>query len=234
MIEASPDEVVFLMLTLFGQGKEQLNFSIMDNVSKDQVLKIHQFFEEALCSWTKLIKDIAGNDSQTKIEVNEPTLTTLWGSLCCCPHFQLQENNLLAMHDFIINLNQLLETNSGKVAFYYLFCTIDSRTLTIIVIFLDSIAGLSKFTWQSLLGASLESYYKVLLLDRNKLVETCDILDFAKRHKNSPHVLSAVAEILDSVFGYGTPVLLYMKCSGFTHFASFIILINCCTIMTVI
>ncbi|XP_039130786.1 LOW QUALITY PROTEIN: small subunit processome component 20 homolog [Dioscorea cayenensis subsp. rotundata] len=178
LIEASPDEVVFLILTLFGQGKEQLNFSIMDNVSKDQVLKIHQFFEEALCSWTKLIKDIAGNDSQTKIEVNEPTLTTLWGSLCCCPHFQLQENNLLAMHDFIINLNQLLETNS------------------------DSIAGLSKFTWQSLLGASLESYYKVLLLDRNKLVETCDILDFAKRHKNSPHVLSAVAEILDSVFGY--------------------------------
>ncbi|KAJ0966400.1 hypothetical protein J5N97_027538 [Dioscorea zingiberensis] len=175
LIEASPDEVLFLMLTLFGEDEEQSNLGILDNDSKDQVLKIHQFFEDTFCSWNKLIKNIAGDNNQTKIEVDESTLTVLWGCLFCYPHFQHPENNILAVQNLIINLDQLLETDS------------------------DSIAGLSKLTWESLLGAALESRYKVLLFSKNRVVETNDLLHFVKRHKNSPQVLSAVAEIMDSM-----------------------------------
>lgn len=66
--------------------------------------------------------------------------------------------------------------------------------------FLDKIAGVDKVTWQSLVGAALTSYHKMLLHSKSGLSETSNFMCLAKRFKSSSQVLSAVADFLDSMF----------------------------------
>lgn len=65
----------------------------------------------------------------------------------------------------------------------------------------DSISGLPKNTWRSLLGAALLSYHELLLVNVGKESELSFFLSLAKRHSTCPQVLSAVAEYLDSLHG---------------------------------
>lgn len=64
-------------------------------------------------------------------------------------------------------------------------------------------AGFTK-SIQSLLGATLNSYRKVLYRDgyRNDGSAVSKFLYLAKKHSSSSHVLSAVADMLDSLYGY--------------------------------
>lgn len=75
------------------------------------------------------------------------------------------------------------------------------RVVDINFIFLDKIAGVEKLTWQSLLGAALTSYDKMLLHSKSGLSETSNFMRLAKRFKSSSQVLSAVADFLDSLSG---------------------------------
>lgn len=75
------------------------------------------------------------------------------------------------------------------------------RVVDINFILLDKIAGIEKLTWQSLLGAALTSYDKMLLHSKSGLSETSNFMRLAKRFKSSSQVLSAVADFLDSLSG---------------------------------
>lgn len=74
--------------------------------------------------------------------------------------------------------------------------------LVYFICLVDQLATLPKSTWQSLLGAALTSYHKLLLIKQLGHSETSNFLRLAKRHKTSLQVLSAVADFLDSVFRY--------------------------------
>lgn len=63
-------------------------------------------------------------------------------------------------------------------------------------------ASFPKSTWQSIIGAALSSFHKLLLVKKLGPSETSIFLHLAKRHKSSLQVLSAVAEYSDSVFRY--------------------------------
>lgn len=63
-----------------------------------------------------------------------------------------------------------------------------------------NIAGFPKHTWQSLIGTSLSSYYKCTC-GNNLEPETSRLLALGKRHKSCSHVLVAVADFLDSLYG---------------------------------
>lgn len=63
------------------------------------------------------------------------------------------------------------------------------------------IAGFPKSTWQSLIGISLNSYYKLACGKISELQETTRFLTLGKRHKSCSQVLVAVADFLDSLYG---------------------------------
>lgn len=67
----------------------------------------------------------------------------------------------------------------------------------------DYIAGLSKTVWQTIAAASLVSYQKLLADRKAGHAEISKILHIAGKNKSSSQLLSAVAEYLDSQFGYG-------------------------------
>ncbi|XP_010938573.1 uncharacterized protein [Elaeis guineensis] len=175
-IEDSSNEVLFLMLTFLERQSKQLHFDILDGVPVDKEQKICMFFNKTIVYWTNLISDVATSGNQLEKQISESEVAILWGVLRCYPHFQELPDNLALIKDLIATLDQLLELEA------------------------DQLATLPKSTWQSLLGAALSSYHKLLPIKQLRHSETSDFLRLAKRHKTSPQVLSAVAEFLDSVF----------------------------------
>ncbi|KAG1347740.1 hypothetical protein COCNU_06G015690 [Cocos nucifera] len=175
-IEDSSNEVLFLMLTFFESQSKQLHFDILDGVPVDKEQKICIFFKKTLAYWTNLISDVAKSGNQLERQISESEVAILWGVLRCYPHFLDLQDNLALIKDLIATLDQLLELEA------------------------DQLATLPKSTWQSLLGAALSSYHKLLLIKQLRHSEASDFLRLAKRHKTSLQVLSAVAEFLDSVF----------------------------------
>lgn len=71
----------------------------------------------------------------------------------------------------------------------------------IFVITSQELAGLPQNIWYSLIGAALRSYHKLVFRRGMAYEESAVIkfLDLAGRYKLSPQILSAVADILDSV-----------------------------------
>lgn len=66
----------------------------------------------------------------------------------------------------------------------------------------ELVAGVSKHTWQSLIGASLASYREWRHAKNSGLEEMGKVLHLAKTCKSSSQVLCAVADYLDFVHGY--------------------------------
>eukprot|EP00268_Persea_americana_P031222 TRINITY_DN30328_c0_g1_i1.p1 TRINITY_DN30328_c0_g1~~TRINITY_DN30328_c0_g1_i1.p1 ORF type:complete len:2757 (-),score=438.74 TRINITY_DN30328_c0_g1_i1:344-7405(-) len=178
LIEDLPEEVVNLMLMFFERTQGQLLSSdAFDGALEDKCSRICNFFKERICWWTRLMNDIATGSSQSSTELDESELGVLWGIICCYHHFLGLAANPSVMMNFINALD--------------LFLTIEA----------DKIAGVEKLTWQSLLGAALTSYDKMLLHSKSGLSETSNFMRLAKRFKSSSQVLSAVADFLDSLSG---------------------------------
>ncbi|KAK1276802.1 hypothetical protein QJS04_geneDACA000746 [Acorus gramineus] len=95
---------------------------------------------------------------------------------------------LYAMMSFFEKLQQKLTSSSG------LIWTFEDKLPNTY-----NIAGVATYTWQSLIGAALTAYHKVLLDKREELAETSNFLTRAKKYKSSSHVLAAVADYLISV-----------------------------------
>ncbi|KAF2288911.1 hypothetical protein GH714_022744 [Hevea brasiliensis] len=175
LIETSQDEVVYLICSLCERlQKNSLISSFLDGTSTEGLSRIHGFLQGAICSWIGVINDIShGNLASTSTD--EGKLALLWGIICCYPHMIDVRARPSSLTDLIDALDCLLMIED------------------------ESIAGVSKHTWQSLLGAAISSYYK--LGNICGLEETRKILHLAKTYKSSSHVLSAVADYLDSVYG---------------------------------
>ncbi|XP_058078049.1 uncharacterized protein LOC131226271 isoform X2 [Magnolia sinica] len=172
LIEASPEEVLYLMLTFFErlQGKLQLSDGF-DGVSEDKVSRICNFFQETICSWTRLISDIATASDQSI--VHESNLSVLWGTVSCYPYIFGSRADLSLIMNLVNALDQLLTRE----------------------------AGFEKKIWLSLVGSALVSYHKSSSGRQSGLSETSNFLQLAKKYKSSAQVLCAVAEFLDSIFG---------------------------------
>ncbi|XP_050219970.1 uncharacterized protein LOC126670312 [Mercurialis annua] len=174
LVETSQEEVLCLLLSFCHRLQEDaLDSSSLDGISKG-LPKIHDFLQGTVCSWVAEIKAIALSNPSCTV-INKDKLALLWGVICCYPYVMgiLEKSSLLM--DLIDALDCLLMISD------------------------EIIAGVSKRTWQSLLGASLSSYYKYG--KKPGVEETTKILHLAKTCKSSLHVLSATADYLDSIYG---------------------------------
>ncbi|EEF44174.1 conserved hypothetical protein [Ricinus communis] len=176
LMETSQKEVVCLLMSFCERLQEDsLGSGFLDGTSEEGLSRIRGFLKGTMCSWVGMINNITlGNPSCTVISKDE--LALLWGVICCYPYMMdIREKPSLLM-DFIDALDGLLMIGD------------------------ESIAGVSKRTWQSLLGAALNSYFKCGK-EESGLEETSKILYLARTYKSSSHILSAIADCLDSVHG---------------------------------
>ncbi|KAL3329329.1 hypothetical protein AABB24_036434 [Solanum stoloniferum] len=172
MIEISEEEVIHLLQIFFKRLPAQ-GHSFLDEVPNEKLSRIHSFLREAIGRW---IRRIQKEPYSTQIEENE--LAILWGIIGCYPIAGGSANESLLM-DLVNALDELLSTESADIA------------------------GHPRTTWQSLVGAALCSHCKSLTNQNSRFDDSVvsSFLDLARKHKTCSHVLSPVADFLDSVCG---------------------------------
>lgn len=79
------------------------------------------------------------------------------------------------------------------------------------MVFPETFAALPRQTWESLIGAGLASYKKLSFsqIAKHNDLPVDKFLSFAKKYKSSIHILSAVADFLDSLNEY-VDLILYL------------------------
>ncbi|XP_047962279.1 small subunit processome component 20 homolog [Salvia hispanica] len=172
LIEIYDEEVMYILMK-FCEKVEVNNCCFWDGKSKEKFSRIFVFFEETLHYW---IGEISNSVEGKLFPAQRNKLAVLWAVIGCYSHFaDVQENSSVLM-ELISAIDKLL--------------------------MVESKAGFQQDTWYCLLGAALRSYNKLVSRRGIDPEESAMLkfLDLAKRYKLSPHVLSAVADILDSVF----------------------------------
>lgn len=178
LLESSKETVVYLMLTFSEKMQDKMRSpSLLDELSKEDVLRIYTCLQDCICDSVGLINNIMCGDSSC-IQVNEAQLAVLWGIVSCYPHILDTQASPSLLMELVDATDRLLMREH------------------------DTIAGIPKHKWQSLIGATLSSYHKLNLGRNYGLEEIGKFLQLAKRYKSSSHVLLAVAEFLDSVNGH--------------------------------
>ncbi|KAF9622576.1 hypothetical protein IFM89_032475 [Coptis chinensis] len=174
LVEASPSEEVINLMLIFFEKLQATSFCFSE-VSEEKVPRVCNFLQESIA---KAIEDIRHMEQPSTMHFNESKLALLWGVLSCYPHISWPKADHSLIMDLVAALDQLP------------------------IIEADNVAGVSKRTWQGLVGAALTSYHKLYLSEKSALAEkTKTFLDFAQKYKSSSQVLFAVAEFLDSVHG---------------------------------
>ncbi|KAM0879606.1 hypothetical protein ACQ4PT_034126 [Festuca glaucescens] len=176
-LETSPEEVLYILLHLFKRATDGITHGI-DGSHLDREKKVYKFCDSKIRIWIELLDNIVktGDHSSNQVSVKEAAI--LWGSICCYSNVKdASQDSLTMLNKLICSLDQILEVEE------------------------DSISGLPKDTWRSLLGAALLTYHELLLVNVSKSSELSLFLSLAKRHSTCPQVLSAVAEYLDSLLG---------------------------------
>uniref|UniRef100_A0A0D3EQK7 Uncharacterized protein n=1 Tax=Oryza barthii TaxID=65489 RepID=A0A0D3EQK7_9ORYZ len=160
------------------RAKTQITLHGIDGSYIHREKKVCKFIESKVSFWLELLEDIVKTGNHTSNLVNEKEAAILWGSICCYPNIKdVPQVSLSMLNKLICNLDRLLEVEA------------------------ESISGLPKTTWRSLLGAALSSYHELQLINTSISSGIGQILSLAKKHSTSPQVLSAIAEYLDSLHG---------------------------------
>lgn len=116
LIENSPDEVICLLLSLFGRLQMKPQFCDFLDGTSGVVLRICSFVQETISSWIRTINDVAqGNSSSTQID--EAKLALLWGVISCCPYIMDVQAESSLLMDLIDALHLLLMHETGKKSF---------------------------------------------------------------------------------------------------------------------
>ncbi|XP_022846936.1 small subunit processome component 20 homolog isoform X2 [Olea europaea var. sylvestris] len=174
LIEGSEDDVINILLS-FCEKMEGQSFGFNDETSTEKLSRLCIFLSERISYWIGIISSaIKGS-----IQIQENRLPVLWGVIWCYPHVAGAEENPSLLMNLINAMDELLMMEIDQ----------------------DCIAR--KNTYQSLIGAALQSYHK-LVFSQNTVYNDpvmSKFLNLAKRYKESPQILSAVADILDSVAG---------------------------------
>jgi U3 small nucleolar RNA-associated protein 20 len=164
MIWESSEEVIPLLLTLCEEHKTQ-------QTSHDVVNSISQTFEsryERIHEFLEAkIKKVQQNIENAGLaQINEAELAAIWGVVKCYPYFKVDSSLLIC---FKKTLRQHLAVSD------------------------DTCSG-PELMWQSLLGTTLRSCYKMTGINHSDLEEA---LSFAKDYKSCEQVLSPVADVLE-------------------------------------
>ncbi|XP_047962589.1 small subunit processome component 20 homolog isoform X2 [Salvia hispanica] len=171
LIKIYVEEVMYLMMK-FCDKLEVNSSSFWEGKSKEKFSRTSVFFEETLRYW---IGQISNSVEGKLCPAQQDKLAVLWAVIGCYSHLADVQENPSVLMELINAIDRLL--------------------------IVESKAGLQQDTWYCLLGAALRSYDKLLSRRGIPYEESAmtKFLDLAKRYKLSPHILSAVADILDSV-----------------------------------
>lgn len=95
MIENFPDKVICLLFSFFDKLKMATQCSdFLDGTSKGQVSRFRRFLQESICSWIRVVNDVADGI----IYWNESKLALLCGNIRRYPHIlDVQANSWLLM-----------------------------------------------------------------------------------------------------------------------------------------
>ncbi|XP_038874757.1 LOW QUALITY PROTEIN: small subunit processome component 20 homolog [Benincasa hispida] len=145
--------------------------------SKEEVTRINNFILKILGHWIKEITDFVQHNSST-IDINESKLAILWGVIRCCPYIVKFQANSSLLVDLIDALDRL--------------CTVEG-----------DIFGVPKENLESIIGATIGSYLKLLSSKKVGLEELNRFVYLAKRYSSCSQVLVAVADYLDFIYGPG-------------------------------
>ncbi|XVF29034.1 hypothetical protein REPUB_Repub15cG0084600 [Reevesia pubescens] len=177
LVESSQEEVLCLLLSFFERLQmHPQNTKFLDEMSEGRLSKICNYMQGVISIWIRLINDIAqGNPLPAQID--DTKLAILWGTISCYPFmFDNQENESMLM-ELIDALHRLLMIEA------------------------ESIAGVSKHTWETLVGAAIGSHNKWHYAKKPGFGEMSKVLLLAKACKSSSQVLFAVADYLDNANG---------------------------------
>ncbi|XP_042033869.1 small subunit processome component 20 homolog [Salvia splendens] len=173
LIKVYVEEVMYLMMK-FCDKLEVNSSSFWEGKSKEKFSRTFVFFEETLRYW---IGEVSNSVEGKLCPAQPDKLAVLWAVIGCYSHLADVQENPSVLMDLINAIDSLL--------------------------IVESKAGLQQDTWYCLLGAALRSYDKLVSRRGIPYEESAmkKFLDLAKRYKLSPHILSSVADILDSVSG---------------------------------
>ncbi|XP_062008273.1 U3 small nucleolar RNA-associated protein 20 [Rosa rugosa] len=174
LIETSEEDVIYL-LVFFCERLQRgaQSFKLLDG--SPELSRIQCFLSGTVSKWVGVLKGVQNGDLAST-SIHEADLALLWGIINCFPQIVDSQEGPSLLLDLTDAIDQLLMIEDGNIA------------------------GFPKRTWQSLIGTSLNSYYK-LTCGKNLEPETSRFLVLGKRHKSCSHVLVAVADFLDSLYG---------------------------------
>ncbi|KAL6493967.1 hypothetical protein OROGR_031876 [Orobanche gracilis] len=178
LIELCEEEVLYLMMKSC-EKPEGDGSRFLDGISAEKLSGIHNFFKGILYHWIEKIREaVKGN--VFPIQKNE--VAVLWGVIRCYSHFTDAEPNPALLIDLINIIDELLMVGS-------------------------KFSGFGESTWHCLIGAALRAYHNFIFSRKIAHEDSAmtKFLDLTKRFKSSPKILSAVADILDSVYLYPIP-----------------------------
>ncbi|XP_022999923.1 small subunit processome component 20 homolog [Cucurbita maxima] len=141
--------------------------------SDEEVPRILNFFEKILGHWIKEIADFMQGSSN---DIDESELAIFWGVIRCCPYIL----NFQASSSLLVDLIDALDR----------LCTVEGN-----------IFGVPEENWESLIGATIGSYLKLLSHEKAGLEESKRLVYLAKRYSSCSQVLVAVADYLDFIHG---------------------------------
>ncbi|KAE8688414.1 small subunit processome component 20-like protein isoform X2 [Hibiscus syriacus] len=177
LVESSEEEVICLLLCFFERLQMHPQSTIfLDEMSGGKSWKICDYMKGALSNWIRLINDLV-NGNSSAAQIDGAKLAILWGIISCYPYMfdvQAYESVLIELIDALHRLLMIVD---------------------------ESIAGVSKNTWESLIGAALGSHNKWHNAKEVGFGEMSKVLDLSKACKSSSQVLSAAADYLDNVYG---------------------------------
>ncbi|KAA3480361.1 small subunit processome component 20-like protein isoform X2 [Gossypium australe] len=177
LVESSQEEVLCLLLSFFERLQlHPQSTKFLDEMSEGRLSKICDYMQGVISNWIKLINDIAIGKPLTA-QIDEAKLSILWGIISCYPYMFDVQASESALIELIDALQRLLMIED------------------------ESIAGVSKHTWESLVGAALGSHNKWHNVKKIGFGEISKVLGLSKACKSSSQVLFAVADYLDNVNG---------------------------------
>ncbi|KAL9232759.1 hypothetical protein vseg_007829 [Gypsophila vaccaria] len=171
LLDMSKEGGVYVMVTFCERLKAQTgSFNVVEGTSGEVVSELCRFFKEEISHWEEFLYNMTREDASNSL-VNTDNLALLWGIIRCIPYFLLGEGNLLLVK-LVDKLDKLLTAEA------------------------DSVGGVSKDIWQSLIGAALYSS-QAEGKNESEVEHTSKMLHLGKKYRSSRQILSAVADYLD-------------------------------------
>ncbi|KAL7595784.1 hypothetical protein Lser_V15G29528 [Lactuca serriola] len=169
LISTMEDEAMYMFIKFF-EKLQSLKSCLLEEKPREEISRLCIFLEEQISCWIGKINDAAHKDPSC-VEFSGTNLGQMWGIVTCYSYMEDFQANPTLLMDFVEAIDRLLMVNS------------------------ETIGELPRRTWETLIGAGLVSYQK---LGFSQLPPVDKFLYFAKKYKSSIHILSAVADFLDS------------------------------------